>query len=68
MKIELPVAMEAPLRGVAESQGRDIAAVIIEALQQYIDSISITDLDPADVGQAQIAMLPEFLSIEHWEA
>jgi hypothetical protein len=64
--IELPQAIETELRTVAEKQGRDILAVIEDAVQQYLDGASITDLDPTDVANAQISVLGELSVPSDW--
>jgi predicted transcriptional regulator len=66
MTIELPQAIETELRTVAEKQGRDILAVIEDAVQQYLDGTSITDLAPADVAEAQISVLGELSASSDW--
>jgi predicted transcriptional regulator len=62
MTIQLPPAIEADLRSLAEKQGRDVLALIEEAVQQYMDDVAITDVSPADVAAAQIAVLGEISS------
>jgi len=66
MTIELPQAIETELRTVAEKQGRDVLAVIEDAVQQYLDGAAITDLDPADVADAQISVFGELSAPSDW--
>jgi len=66
MTIELPRAIETELRTVAEKQGRDVLAVVQDAVQQYLDGTAITDLDAADVSATQIAVSGELSGTPDW--
>lgn len=66
MTIELPQAIETELRTVAAKQGRDILAVVEDAVQQYLVGAAITDLDPANVAATQISVLGELAASSNW--
>jgi hypothetical protein len=66
MTIELPQAIETELPTVAEKQGREVLAVIEDAIQQYLDGTAITDLDPTDVAAVQISVLGELSAPPDW--
>jgi len=68
MTIELHGSIEEQLRDLAAKQGRDVPAVVEEAVQQYVESSAITDLDAADVGAAQSTLLKEFAAVRDWKA
>ncbi len=68
MTIELPRAVEAELRTVAEKQGRDVLAVIEDALQQYLDGTAITDLDSGDPAATQMSLAGEISDPPSWDA
>lgn len=61
MIIELSGAIEMELRNIAERQGRDVQAVIEDAVHQYLVGPAITDLDPAEVASAQISVLGDLV-------
>ena len=67
MTIELPPAVEAELRTLAEKQGRDVLAVIEDAVQQYLESTAITDLDLSDVAATQLAVVAELSELPDWD-
>ena len=67
MTIELPPAVEAELRTLAEKQGRDVLAVIEDAVQQYLESTAITDLDLNDVAATQLAVVAELSELPGWD-
>jgi predicted transcriptional regulator len=66
MTIELPRAVEKELQTVAENQGRDVLAVVEDAVRQYLEGNSITDLDPAAVAATQIALAGELPDPSAW--
>ena len=52
-------------RGQQQFQGPD-GQPNKEALQQYLDAASITDLDAADTAETQAALIREFADIADW--
>jgi predicted transcriptional regulator len=67
MTVELSATVEEELRRLAVMQNRDISVLIEEAIRQYLESAAITDLDPADIGEAQARLIGELRGIDHWE-
>ena len=68
VSIEVPGTVEEQLRTLAERQGREVCALVEEAIRQYLDAAAITDLDANDVAEAQAAMLDELPRIPDWKA
>ena len=68
MSIELPGSVEEQLRNLAAKQGRDIGALVEEAVRQYLEATAITDLDATQVAEAQAAMLGELPDVSDWKA
>lgn len=68
MSIELSSVAEAQVRVLAAKTGRDVRVLVEEAIQQYAESIAITDVEPGDVANAQTALLPELPDIAAWKA
>ena len=68
MTIELPAIVEEQLRHLAAKQGRDVRALIDDALRQYLESAAITDLDAAQIAETQSALLGELPDISKWKA
>ncbi len=67
MSIELPVSVEDELRSFASKQGRDVRELAKEAVQQYLASAAITDLESSEVAETQAALLSELPSVVGWE-
>ncbi|NOT55143.1 MAG: hypothetical protein HOP18_11095 [Deltaproteobacteria bacterium] len=67
MNIDLPDGVESQLRILAERQGRDVRALAEEAIQQYLISAAITDLDVADVAETQARLVGELLNLDEWQ-
>jgi len=67
MSIELPGSVEEQLRNLAAKQGRDVRALVEEAVRQYLESAAITDLDATQVGEAQAALLGELPDVSDWK-
>jgi predicted transcriptional regulator len=59
MTIELPSSLEAQLQDLAEKEGRNIGMIVEEAVRQYLEAVAITDLEPEQIAQAQIALADE---------
>lgn len=68
MSIELPVNFEERLQRLAATQGRDVSALVEEAVRQYLDAAAITDVAPGAVADAQAALLAELPNLSDWEA
>jgi predicted transcriptional regulator len=66
--IELPGNIEEQLRNLAAKQGRDVRAVVEEAVLQYLDSLAITDLDTTQVAETQQALIGELTGMSKWKA
>ena len=68
MSIEVPVAVEEELRGLAAKQGREMGKLVEEALLQYLEAAAITDVDAAAVAEAQSKLLDELPDVPVWKA
>ena len=60
--------MEEELRNLAEKQGRDVNVLVEDAVRQYVEASAITDLDQAEVGEAQMALAAELPPLSDWTA
>ncbi len=67
MTIQLQPELENEVRRLADERGRDVQAIVSEAVRQYIEAAAITDVTPEQVGQMQEAIVPEMSDIEGWE-
>lgn len=68
MSIELPGSVEEQLATLAAKQGRDVRALVEEAIRQYLEASAITDVDASELAEAQVALLGELPAIPDWEA
>ncbi len=68
MSFELPVGIEKQLRSLAAIQGREVGALLEEAVRQYVEAVAITDVENREVAEAQAALLTELPEICDWEA
>ena len=59
MTVELPASIERELHDLAVVQSRDISELLEEAVRLYLEAAAITDLDSAQVGEAQVALAGE---------
>ena len=66
MVIALPPSVEEQLRDLAARQGREMDTVVVDALRQYLEASAITDLDAADVGEAQLRLVNELPNAPAW--
>ncbi|HEY0513707.1 MAG TPA: hypothetical protein VGH73_17490 [Thermoanaerobaculia bacterium] len=66
MTIELKGSVEEQLRDLAVRQGRDIGALVEEAVQGYLEAASITDLGDSEVAETQVALLGELRGVPGW--
>ena len=67
MTIELPASVEEELRTLAVTQSRDMGEILEEAIRLYIDAAAITDLDAAEVAEAQVTLVSELSGVEEWK-
>lgn len=67
MSIELPDSVEEQLRNLAAKQGREVRALVEDAIRQYLESAAITDLDATQVAEAQAVLLGELPDISDWK-
>ena len=68
MTIELPNLVEGQLRILAVKQGRDVHALVEDALRQYLEAAAMTDLDSSQVAETQTTLLAELPNISEWKA
>ena len=68
MSIELTGSVEEQLRKLAAKQGRDVCALVEEAVRQYLESAAITDLDATQVAETQTKLLGELPHVPDWKA
>ncbi len=68
VSIDLPGAVEEQLRTLAEKQGRDIGAIVEDAIRQYLDAAAITDLTGDEIAATQAALLGELPRVPDWKA
>jgi len=59
MTINVSGALERRLRDLASRQGRDLRAVVEDAIRRYLEDAGITDLTPAEVAATQEELLGE---------
>jgi predicted transcriptional regulator len=67
MTIELSGSVEVELRHLAVAQGRDIGALVEDAIREYLAAVAITDLEAAEVTEAQMALVSELRGIPGWK-
>ncbi len=67
MTVELTGSVEAQLRDLALEQGRDVGALVDEAVRAYLEAAAITDLEPAEVAAAQVALVGELRELPEWK-
>ncbi len=68
VSIELSSGVEEQLRDLAARQGRDVSAVVEDAVRQYLEVAAITDVEPSEVAETQAALLGELQEIPAWKA
>jgi predicted transcriptional regulator len=66
MTITVPASVEEQLRDLAAKQGREMSTVVEDALRQYLELTSITDLEAADVGETQLRLVNELPHAPAW--
>jgi predicted transcriptional regulator len=68
VSIELSSSVEEQLRNLAARQGRDVRALVEDAVRQYLQAAAITDVEPSEVAEAQAALLGELRDVPGWKA
>jgi predicted transcriptional regulator len=68
VSIELSSSVEEQLRNLAARQGRDVSALVEDAIRQYLETAAITDVEPSEVAEAQAALLGELPNLPVWKA
>jgi predicted transcriptional regulator len=68
VSIELSSSVEEQLRNLAARQGRDITALVEDAVRQSIEAAAITDVEASEVAEAQAALLSELPEVPVWKA
>ena len=68
VSIELSSSIEEQLRNLAARQGRDVSALVEDAVRQYLEAAAITDVEPSEVAEAQAALLRELPDVPVWKA
>lgn len=63
MVIELAHNVEEQLQDLAERQGRDVRALVEEAVRDYLVAAAITDLDAGEVAATQEVLVGELRGI-----
>ncbi|HEX9732407.1 MAG TPA: hypothetical protein VGG06_10520 [Thermoanaerobaculia bacterium] len=66
MTIELASSVEERLRDLASRQGRDVGVLVEEAVREYLEAMSITDVDSAEVAETQVALMAELSDVPEW--
>jgi predicted transcriptional regulator len=59
MSIELPPPIEEELRDLAGKRGREVQVLAEEVVRAYLEAAAVTDLDPEQVAEAQMALIRE---------
>jgi hypothetical protein len=67
VSIDLPGSVEEQLRTLAARQGRDVRALVEEALRLYLEAAAITDVDANELAEAQGILLSELPHIPDWK-
>lgn len=67
MTIDIGLAYEDQLRSLAAKQGREIGALIVEAVREYLEAAAITDVTDEEVAESQLALLTELGPFPAWK-
>jgi predicted transcriptional regulator len=67
MTIDLPGVVEQQLRELAKKQNRDVADIIEDAVRQYLEAASITNLDAEQVAETQAKLISEMPPLSKWK-
>jgi hypothetical protein len=66
MVIDLSTHLEDELRRLAGLWGKDVEALVEEAVRQYLDAAAITDVSSDDVAATQASLMSELGHISAW--
>jgi hypothetical protein len=66
LTIQLKGSVEKELRDLAVRQGRDIGALVEEAVREYLLMASITDLGGSEAAETQVQLLGELRGVPGW--
>ncbi len=66
MTIDLSTSLEEELRRLAGVSGKDVDALVGEAVRQYLDATAITDVSSDDVAATQASLIGELDRIPAW--
>lgn len=67
MTVELTGRVETQLRDLASKQGRNVNALVEEAVREYLEAAAITDLEPSEVAETQAALIGELGELSEWK-
>ena len=67
MIVELSHTVGERLHDLAARQGREVEALVEEAVSDYLQAAAITDLSPEEVAEAQEALLRELRDVPEWK-
>jgi len=67
MNIEFHSTFEEQRRALAANQGRDVCALVEEAVREHIESAALADIDADEVAAAQTALLAELADVPDWK-
>lgn len=66
MVIHLSTCLEDELRRIASLRRRALDEIMEEAVRQYLDALSITDVSPEEVSATQSALAGELEKMPKW--
>lgn len=66
MMIEIKGATEEQLRDLAVRQGWNIYVIVEEAVREYLEGASITDMSNSEAAEAQVELLGELHGDPGW--
>lgn len=67
MTIELSSAVEKQVRQLARKQRKAVRVIVEDAVRQYIEAASITDLDAQEIASTQEALIAELPAPAPWK-
>ena len=66
MTVDLSTPLEEELRRLAGVSGKDVEALVKEAVRQYLDAAAITDVSSEDVAATQASLVSELVRVPVW--
>lgn len=66
MIFEIDEVEVSQLSTLAARQGREVGALLHEAIREYLEAAATTDLSPGDIGEAQMALVGELSHLPSW--